>query len=53
MNEEETLAGSLAVIEHVRLGAIPADLAAKVVRRIVDNESLVPRLEACAFQSAT
>jgi len=48
----ESLAGPLATIERSPLGQIPADQAAKVVRRIVDNEALVPRLDVAAFNSA-
>ena len=48
----ETLAGPLATIEASPLGAIPADAAAKVVRRIVDGETEAPRLEVTAFNSA-
>lgn len=48
----ETLAGPLATIERARLGNIPAEPAARVVRRIVDHESLGPRLDVAAFNSA-
>ena len=48
----ESLAGPLATIERSPLGAIPPEQAAKVVRRIVDNEALVPRLDVAAFNSA-
>lgn len=49
----ETLTASLAAVERSRLGSIPAEEAAKVVRRIVDRESLTPRLDVAAFQSAS
>jgi FXSXX-COOH protein len=49
----ESLAGPLATIERARLGSIPAELSARVVRRIVDNESLAPRLDVAAFNSAS
>lgn len=49
----ESLAGPLATIERSPLGNIPAELSARVVRRIVDNESLVPRLDVAAFNSAS
>lgn len=49
----KSLAGPLATIERSPLGNIPAELSARVVRRIVDNESLVPRLDVAAFNSAS
>ena len=48
----ESLADPLAAIERSPLGRIPAAQAAKVVRRIVDNEALIPRLDVAAFNSA-
>jgi len=48
----DSLAGPLATIEHSPLGRIPADVAAKVVRRIVDGETHEPRLDVAAFNSA-
>lgn len=48
----ESLAGVLATIERSPLGRIPAEQAAKVVRRIVDAEALTPRLGVAAFNSA-
>lgn len=49
----KSLAGPLATIERSPLDKIPAELSARVVRRIVDNESLVPRLDVAAFNSAS
>jgi hypothetical protein len=48
----ETLVGSLAHIRQAQLQNIPAEQVAKVVRRIVDNEALVPALDVAAFNSA-
>ena len=48
----ETLAGSLSTIERAPLSSIPPAQAARVKRRIVDNESLVTRLDVAAFSSA-
>lgn len=47
-----SLAGSLATIGRTPLGQIPAHVAAKVVRRIVDQEAQEPRLDVAAFNSA-
>jgi len=47
-----TLAEPLAIIKATPLREIRAEQAARVVRRIVDNESLMRRLEVAAFQSA-
>ena len=52
MTAGESLAGPLATIERSPLGQIPAEQAAKVVRRIVDGEELTPRLGVAAFNSA-
>lgn len=48
----ETLAGPLAEIRRTPLADIPATVAARVVRRIVDREPTVPRLDVAAFNSA-
>lgn len=48
----ESLSESLAVIGCAHLDEIPPELAAKVVRRIVVGESLTPRLDVAAFNSA-
>jgi len=48
----ESLAVPLAAIARAPLGQIPADVAARVVRRIVDGEELTPRLGVAAFNSA-
>ncbi len=48
----ETLAGSLATIERAPLDSIPPAQAAKVMRRIIGNASLSPRLTITAFNSA-
>lgn len=48
----DTLAGSLATIGQAPLDKIPPAQAARVKRRIVDNESLVVRLDVAAFSSA-
>jgi hypothetical protein len=47
-----TLTEPLSTIRQAPLKAIRADQAARVVRRIVDNESLVQRLDIAAFNSA-
>jgi FXSXX-COOH protein len=49
---EESLAGTLSTIERVPLGNIPMAQAARVTRRIVDKESLGPRIDVAAFNSA-
>ena len=48
----DTLAEPLAVIKATPLRDIRAEQAARVVRRIVDSESLMRRLDVAAFQSA-
>jgi FXSXX-COOH protein len=48
----DSLAGPLATIERSPLGQIPAEQAARVIRRIVDAEELTPRLDVAAFNSA-
>lgn len=48
----ESLAGSLATIKSVPLASIPPAQAARVKRRILDNESLASRLDIAAFNSA-
>lgn len=53
VSSTNTLTPVLGKIEHLPLGAIPAQLSARVVRRIVDNESLASRLDVAAFNSAT
>ena len=56
MNTEVTtadsLVGPLAVISQTPLREIRAEHADRVVRRIVDKESLLRRLDVAAFQSA-
>jgi len=52
MTVGETLAGPLAAIARAPLGQIPAEQAARVIRRIVDAEELTPRLGVAAFNSA-
>ena len=47
-----SLAGPLATIARTPLANIRPVDAAKVVRRIVDGETLAPRLEVTAFNSA-
>ncbi|GAA2613901.1 hypothetical protein [Paractinoplanes durhamensis] len=48
----DTLAEPLAAIKATPLHEIRADQADRVVRRIVDNRSLMRRLDVAAFQSA-
>jgi FXSXX-COOH protein len=48
----DTLAEPLAAIKATPLREIRAEQAARVVRRIVDNQSLIRRLDVAAFQSA-
>ena len=48
----ETIADLLAVIGRAPLGDISPAQAAKVMRRIVANESLAARLDITAFNSA-
>ena len=48
----DTLAEPLAAIKATPLREIRADQAARVVRRIVDSETLTRRLDVAAFQSA-
>ncbi|MBM2621091.1 FXSXX-COOH protein [Actinoplanes sp. LDG1-06] len=48
----ETLAEPLAAIGSTPLRDIRAEQAARVVRRIVDKETLLRRLDVAAFQSA-
>ncbi|GIE87816.1 FxSxx-COOH cyclophane-containing RiPP peptide [Actinoplanes regularis] len=48
----ESLAEPLATIKAAPLKGIRAEQAARVVRRIVDNESLLRRLDVAAFNSA-
>lgn len=48
----DTLAEPLAVIKAAPLREIRAEHAARVVRRIVDQESLLRRLDVAAFNSA-
>lgn len=47
-----TLAPALAAIERAPLERIPPAQAAKVLRRIVGNAKLSPRLTVTAFNSA-
>ena len=49
---EDSLAVPLATIERTPLRSIPSAQSARIVRRIVDNESLRPRLDVTAFNSA-
>ncbi|WP_433830745.1 hypothetical protein ACQP2E_11650 [Actinoplanes sp. CA-015351] len=48
----DTLVGPLAIIKETPLREIRAEQADRVVRRIVDKESLLRRLDVNAFQSA-
>lgn len=48
----ESLSEPLATIKAAPLGEIRPEQAARVVRRIVDNESLLRRLDVAAFNSA-
>ncbi|MEV4352558.1 FxSxx-COOH cyclophane-containing RiPP peptide [Actinoplanes sp. NPDC049596] len=48
----ESLAEPLVTIKAAALREIPAEQAARVVRRIVDNESFLRRLDVAAFNSA-
>lgn len=48
----DDLVGPLAIIKETPLREIPAEHADRVVRRIVDKESLIRRLDVAAFQSA-
>ncbi|MFI6070541.1 FxSxx-COOH cyclophane-containing RiPP peptide [Actinoplanes sp. NPDC051343] len=48
----DSLAEPLATIKAASLREIRAEHAARVVRRIVDNESLLRRLDVAAFNSA-
>jgi len=48
----DTLVEPLATIKETPLGDIRAEHADRVVRRIVDKESLLRRLDVAAFQSA-
>lgn len=48
----DSLAEPLASIKAAPLREIRAEQAARVVRRIVDNESLLRRLDVAAFNSA-
>ncbi|GIE81357.1 hypothetical protein Aph02nite_73070 [Actinoplanes philippinensis] len=48
----DTLVGPLATIKNAPLREIKAEDADRVVRRIVDKESLLRRLDVAAFQSA-
>lgn len=50
--DQTTLAVPLAVIGESRLADIPLGLAARVVRRIVEEEAINARLEVAAFNSA-
>lgn len=47
-----SLAASLSTIRDARLDKLSAQQVAKVVRRIVDNESVTPKLDVAAFNSA-
>jgi FXSXX-COOH protein len=49
----ETLGSALSIIERAPLTGIASAQAARVRRRIVDNESHAPRLDVAAFNSAT
>jgi len=48
----DDLVGPLAIIKETPLREIRAEYADRVVRRIVDKESLIRRLDVAAFQSA-
>jgi FXSXX-COOH protein len=48
----DTLVEPLATIKETPLREIRAEQADRVVRRIVDKESLLQRLDVAAFQSA-
>lgn len=48
----DSLVEPLATIKTAPLREIRAEHAARVVRRIVDNESLIRRLDVAAFNSA-
>jgi FXSXX-COOH protein len=48
----DNLVGPLAIIRETSLRDIRAEHTARVVRRIVDKESLLRRLGVAAFQSA-
>ncbi|MBB2940789.1 FXSXX-COOH protein [Actinoplanes lutulentus] len=48
----DNLVGPLAVINETPLRDIRAEQADRVVRRIVDKEALLKRLDVAAFQSA-
>jgi FXSXX-COOH protein len=48
----DTLVEPLATIRETPLREIRAEQADRVVRRIVDKESLLQRLDVAAFQSA-
>ena len=48
----DNLVGPLAVINETPLREIRAEHADRVVRRIVDKEALLKRLDVAAFQSA-
>lgn len=56
MNTEVTtadnLVGPLAIIRETPLREIRAEYADRVVRRIVNKESMLRRLDVAAFQSA-
>jgi hypothetical protein len=49
----ETLAATLTTVQAAPLSQIPPAQAARVRRRIVDNEPLTTRLDVAAFSSAT
>jgi hypothetical protein len=48
----DTLVGSLSSIREAKLHNMPAIPVATIVRRIVDNQALVPALDIAAFNSA-
>jgi FXSXX-COOH protein len=47
-----SLAASLGTIGTARLDSLSASKVAKVVRRVVDNEAVAPKLDVAAFNSA-
>jgi hypothetical protein len=48
----DSLAGPLATIGQAPLHTISTDQVDKVLRRIVDNQALAPKLDVAAFNSA-
>jgi FXSXX-COOH protein len=50
--EPDSLAITLAAVSRAGLCDIPTELAARIVRRVIDSEALGPRVDVAAFNSA-